>query len=931
MKSFFFLLLCFSCLLFPLGLKSQSYIYAVHVGNAIELNVTGANGTIQWQESTDSLNWTNIAGATTSPYTLNAVASPSGNRYFRAVITNATICQNSSWYSTVVRYRIVSTSSQVQVGDWYRGGVVFSVDGSGNGLIAPTEDQAVYGVFGCESAGYNPGAVSTSNGQANTTAIVNACSERPIAASLCNDLVHLGYSDWFLPAIDQLVLMLNNKNIIGNFPPVQTSGGITNCYFSSTTGYDTWNNSSYVKIGVLSTSGGYASMSYLGASDYVRAIRAFTASGPVATTASTVTVPFQPESVTMITQPVSKNICKGSSVSFSATAFGTSISHQWKKDGVPITGATYSWYNLTNTDVSKQGVYTCDITNLCTTVTSNSATLNVVEINADAGSDIVFCNDNPVQLTGAGMTNNPSVSGTLSYEWTPATGLSDQYIAGTTAQPMADQTYVLTVRDGLNCWDRDTVTLTSNTPVSLLSQTNSLNKCIDSEVNFEVTVQGTSPVFQWKKDGDDITGANEALFSISNAELSDEGIYTCQISNACNTISTVNAELKVIQLTIDAGADDRICLGEGMSLNALANTNHVAESGNLSFLWSPSDSLSSSIIANPVANPSYSHNYSVIVTDNIGCSVSDNIYITVGTPYQNQQLCLVTVDTLTGKNKVMWEKVLNVGIKKFKIFKESGTNNFVEIGEVDASLPGEFTDVNSVPEVHADRYKIMVVDTCDNLSALSPYHKTVNLVLSANASTMGLNWTAYIDASGSFVPSSYFIYRGTSPANMSLLATVNGSTLSYNDINVFDSYYYMIGVKKADGCEINGVIDTVSFSNKKDNAAFVGMYSNLMLSGTIEIFPNPMSTSTTLSIPNLQSPIYNPQSAIRIFDVTGKLVRIEPLSSYFSGSSGILREASYSERDEPAQIKLLRGDLKSGIYFVEINADRVYRGKLIVE
>jgi hypothetical protein len=37
--------------------------------------------------------------------------------------------------------------------------------------------------------------------------IINGCSERPIAASVCYDLVLNGYDDWYLPSLGELHLM----------------------------------------------------------------------------------------------------------------------------------------------------------------------------------------------------------------------------------------------------------------------------------------------------------------------------------------------------------------------------------------------------------------------------------------------------------------------------------------------------------------------------------------------------------------------------------------------------------------------------------------------------------------------------------------------------------------------------------------------------
>lgn len=47
-------------------------------------------------------------------------------------------------------------------------------------------------------------------GEPNTQAIVGAMGDGDYAAKLCDDLSHGGYSDWFLPSIDELNLMYHN-------------------------------------------------------------------------------------------------------------------------------------------------------------------------------------------------------------------------------------------------------------------------------------------------------------------------------------------------------------------------------------------------------------------------------------------------------------------------------------------------------------------------------------------------------------------------------------------------------------------------------------------------------------------------------------------------------------------------------------------------
>ena len=113
------------------------------------------------------------------------------------------------------------TKANLQVGDYYQGGVVIEVDATGrHGLIAATEDITGTGVaYGCQ--GTSVGATSSSDGNSNTTAIIIGCATAGIAADLCDSysVVEGGvtYDDWYLPSTDELTTLWNSRNLVGGF------------------------------------------------------------------------------------------------------------------------------------------------------------------------------------------------------------------------------------------------------------------------------------------------------------------------------------------------------------------------------------------------------------------------------------------------------------------------------------------------------------------------------------------------------------------------------------------------------------------------------------------------------------------------------------------------------------------------------------------
>lgn len=251
----------------------------------------------------------------------------------------------------------------------------------------------------------------------------------------------------------------------------------------------------------------------------------------------------------------------------------------------------------------------------------------------------------------------------------------------------------------------------------------------------------------------------------------------------------------VSKLKIKANSDTVVCMGDSVELELLTKY------GYNSMFWSPFYSKERKIkvgASSPV---------SVYALDSAtGCGIVSNIInVKVLTP-SVEALCMVTVDSATGKNKLIWSVTPGKRTALYNIYRESNfAGEFDLIGDADLTTAGSFLDTQVNPKQRPFTYFIEAIDSCNNRDEMSRYYAHTTLHLTANLGVNGennLNWSDYI---GIFPLNTYVIYRSNNGGKFTPIASVAATVKSYSDLTPpSGKNRYYIGIKGKTACDTAG-------------------------------------------------------------------------------------------------------------------------------
>ncbi|MES2556725.1 MAG: T9SS type A sorting domain-containing protein [Bacteroidota bacterium] len=449
--------------------------------------------------------------------------------------------------------------------------------------------------------------------------------------------------------------------------------------------------------------------------------------------------------------------------------------------------------------------------------------------------------DGGIDLTVTGAV------GALTYEW--SNGATTQDLTNIAAGP-----YEVSVTDQDGCVSTSSYVVTEPQAIIVNSLTTTLASCSTSNGTASIQFVGGTQPYTYSWFDDQGTNLNVSTGTLLNAAA---GMYTSVVTDAhgCSLSTTVmvsNANGPVIAIDTIIPSS---CANDGSI--ELVNVANNAQT----FLWS-NGAITQNISG---LAPGL---YVVEATGTNGCTTMLSAQVEAALP-EAVDICLVTVDTNTNTNLVVWEKPIVQGaIESFNIYRETSQAGLYQlIGNVPYADESIYNDLVASPSVRSWRYKISSVDACGVESEISENHKTIHLVINLGlGDDINLSWDSY----EGFAFPEFVIKRHTDADSWTTVAQMPTTLFSYTDTPpTTDGLVYLVTVAPPATCTSTKSLnqDFNSARSNKDNRLQTADASlDELLAANMQVYPNPTNGEITLENSTSQT------VTASLYDASGRLL-----------------------------------------------------------
>ncbi|MCX6199132.1 MAG: Ig-like domain-containing protein [Bacteroidetes bacterium] len=309
---------------------------------------------------------------------------------------------------------------------------------------------------------------------------------------------------------------------------------------------------------------------------------------------------------------------------------------------------TFSWSpstGLSSTTVAHPVANPTVTTKYYVTVTDSKGCIAVDSVRvivnpspiADAGNDTAVCSGKPVILGG-----NPTAvsagqgNGIFSYNWSPGVGLSSTTASNPKATTTVTTTYTVTISDENGCSASDGIQITiRENPIADAGPDKTLVACSADSVRLggspTASNGGGTYTYSWTP-GTNPPLSNGTLPNPYASHLGSTTSFTVVVTDQFGCSAQDQVAVQVTNPTLIASAGNDVSFCQGASVSVTLGSTPTALGGTLpyTYSWSPGATLTpDSIRANPVATPTATTTYTVVVRDATGCIASDTVRITI--------------------------------------------------------------------------------------------------------------------------------------------------------------------------------------------------------------------------------------------------------------------------------------------------------------
>jgi hypothetical protein len=314
-----------------------------------------------------------------------------------------------------------------------------------------------------------------------------------------------------------------------------------------------------------------------------------------------------------------------------ATGGSGNFSYSWSPS-TRLSSTTVANPTLTSNVAStiKYFVTVTDNVSGCSSVDSLTLTLNPAVI-ADAGTAKSTCAGTGVVLGGA--PTGSGGTGTLTYSWTPTSGLSASNVPNPTATPAVLTTYTVVVTDTRSCSASSSVQVSvSAVPTASAGPPQTLTDCSAASVSIGGSPTGSGGAGGYTYSWSPIGGLDFSNVPNPNvSHIASNTTYTVTVtdSKGCTATASTTVNVTTSTMQVDAGVNASYCANSGGSATFIATL--TGGTGPFTYSWTPVANLTPTNAISTVANPSAAgvYVYTINVTDVNGCNASDTVRLDV--------------------------------------------------------------------------------------------------------------------------------------------------------------------------------------------------------------------------------------------------------------------------------------------------------------